>query len=530
MTLGRFDTSFIALFSALIFVSHPIQTETVTYIVQRFASLATFFYLLSLVMYIKFRIHDTKKMHDAGYTIYDKENHTSCIMNRESCIVSRASCIMYLASLFSAVLAMKTKEIAFTLPIVITLYEFIFFTDSRFRRILYLIPLLLSMLIIPLNFIGINNLASDFVGTGQTTMATWNYLFTQFRVIATYMRLFLLPVNQNLFYDYPLYNSFLEPAVILSLLFLLSIFSLGTYLWVKGFKFLSTGKSPKRQRFQSLKVLSAGESPGRQVSEESNNQLSTIKLLNFKLISFGIFWFFIALSVESSIIPRNDFILEHRLYLPSIGLIIAFSTAIFYFASRITHYASQTRLLSLISRLSVPLLLATAVIILSIATYQRNTVWQTEVSLWEDTVSKSPKKAQANFALGNAYHSIGHEDKAIVSYRIAIKSNPYYIAAYKNLAISYISQGLFDEAIEQFQTAMRFMPKDNMDIYYNLGIAYHFKGAIDKAIDYYKIALSLSPNNPVLHDNLSIAYDRKGLTNKAEEHFHIAEELRKQTR
>ncbi|MBI4690866.1 MAG: hypothetical protein HY754_11485, partial [Nitrospirae bacterium] len=94
--------TYLPLFIALIFVSHPIQIQAVTYIVQRFASLATAFYLLSLVMYIKFRIHDTKKMHDAGYTIQDKENHTSCIMNRESCIVSQASCIMYLASLFSA--------------------------------------------------------------------------------------------------------------------------------------------------------------------------------------------------------------------------------------------------------------------------------------------------------------------------------------------------------------------------------------------------------------------------------------------
>ncbi|MBI4688897.1 MAG: hypothetical protein HY754_01285 [Nitrospirae bacterium] len=132
MTLGHSDTHLVALFSALIFVSHPIQTEAVTYIWQRVASLATFFYLLSLVMYIKFRLHDTKKMHDAGYTIHDKKNPTACIMDRESCIVSRASCIMYLASLFSAVLAMKTKEIAFTLPIIIGLYEFMFFTDSRF--------------------------------------------------------------------------------------------------------------------------------------------------------------------------------------------------------------------------------------------------------------------------------------------------------------------------------------------------------------------------------------------------------------
>jgi hypothetical protein len=48
--------SFIALFSALLFVLHPLQTEAVTYIVQRVASLSTLFYLLSIVFYIKGRL------------------------------------------------------------------------------------------------------------------------------------------------------------------------------------------------------------------------------------------------------------------------------------------------------------------------------------------------------------------------------------------------------------------------------------------------------------------------------------------
>ncbi|MBI4691537.1 MAG: hypothetical protein HY754_14925, partial [Nitrospirae bacterium] len=228
----NFSTS-IALFSALIFVSHPIQTQAVTYIVQRFASLATFFYLLAIVMYIKFRIHDTKKMHDAGYTIHDKENPTACIMDRESCIVSRASCIMYLASLFSAVLAMKTKEIAFTLPIVIILYEFMFFTesrftihdsrftvhDSRFKRILYLIPIFLTMLIIPLTLIDIGIPAGELiedvgkVTKGNTTLTRWEYLFTELRVVVTYIRLLFPPGNQNLDYDYPVYSSFFNPPI-----------------------------------------------------------------------------------------------------------------------------------------------------------------------------------------------------------------------------------------------------------------------------------------------------------------------------
>ncbi|MBI4839389.1 MAG: hypothetical protein HY806_09700, partial [Nitrospirae bacterium] len=106
-TLPISHPSLIALFSSLLFVSHPIQTQAVTYIIQRLTSLATLFYLLSLVMYVKFRTHNTKKKQK---------------------IFSLSSVFWYLTSVLSAVLAMKTKEIAFTLPVIIVLYEFFFFS------------------------------------------------------------------------------------------------------------------------------------------------------------------------------------------------------------------------------------------------------------------------------------------------------------------------------------------------------------------------------------------------------------------
>ncbi len=53
-------SNFIAVFTALLFAVHPVQTQAITYITQRFASLAALFYLLSLVTYIKFRIQDTR--------------------------------------------------------------------------------------------------------------------------------------------------------------------------------------------------------------------------------------------------------------------------------------------------------------------------------------------------------------------------------------------------------------------------------------------------------------------------------------
>ncbi|MEE8573991.1 MAG: hypothetical protein V3T30_01145, partial [Thermodesulfobacteriota bacterium] len=119
----------VALLSGLLFLVHPLQTQAVSYITQRFASLATLFYLLSAVLYIKARLPESK-----GRTIY----------------------IFYILSILSAVLAMKTKEISFTLPVVIIFIEFALFSGSEpvKKRVLYLIPFVLTFAIIPLSLYG----------------------------------------------------------------------------------------------------------------------------------------------------------------------------------------------------------------------------------------------------------------------------------------------------------------------------------------------------------------------------------------
>lgn len=94
----------IALFAGLIFVSHPIQTGAVTYIVQRAASMATMFYLASLCLYAWSR---------------SIAQHTAL---RNSA---------YIGSLIMAVFAMFTKETAITLPLMILLYEASFFKDRK---------------------------------------------------------------------------------------------------------------------------------------------------------------------------------------------------------------------------------------------------------------------------------------------------------------------------------------------------------------------------------------------------------------
>ncbi|MDD5435370.1 MAG: hypothetical protein PH343_08080, partial [Nitrospira sp.] len=256
-----------AFFAALLFVSHPVQTEAVTYITQRFTSLATMLCILSLVLYIKARLEAEAKR----------------------TLLSTSTLTYYFFSIIAVVLAMKTKQISFTLPLVITLYEVMFFEGKAGKRIYYLLPMLLTMLIIPIATLedkdiltDMGRLSASIQGRSGENEAV-GYLLTQFRVIITYLRLLILPVSQNLDYDYPVYHSFLNPEVLLSFILLVTIVAGGVYLYCRS----------------------------------RNAEIRDRQWL--RLAAFGIFWFFITLSVESSVIPLVDIIFEHRVYLPSVG-------------------------------------------------------------------------------------------------------------------------------------------------------------------------------------------------------------------
>ncbi|MFH0732308.1 MAG: hypothetical protein V2A72_05245 [Candidatus Omnitrophota bacterium] len=169
----------IALFTGLIFVSHPIQTQAVTYIIQRTASLAALLYILSLAFYIKSRLSQ-----------YEKDK-------------SRIRFFYYALSFIALVTAMFSKEMTITLPLMILLSE-LFFFRGRVTDWKPVIPFFAALLIIPVTMAATKSV--DFhkmrlmrePGPGILPL---NYLLTQFRVIVTYIKLLLVPVNQNLDYD-----------------------------------------------------------------------------------------------------------------------------------------------------------------------------------------------------------------------------------------------------------------------------------------------------------------------------------------
>jgi Flp pilus assembly protein TadD len=453
--------STIALFTSLLFVAHPIQTQAVTFIVQRFASLATMFYLFSMIMYIKYRL-----------TFVDINN--KCHGKKTSI----RTLVYYLIALFTAVLAMKTKEIAFTLPAMIVLFEFLFFKGEIKSRILYLVPFILTMLIIPATLIYIVDLDGG-VGTPTrlaTDMPRFDYLFTEFRVIITYLRLVFFPVDQNLDYDYPLYHSIFEPEVFLSFLALLTICLTVIYsFWC----------------YRKTQPLT-------------------------RVICFGTAWFFATLSIESSIIPIVDVIFEHRMYLPSSGIFLVMSVLLVM----VVIEGSRQKWVEGAIFLSVIL---TALVFTGI-TYARNNVWNDKIALWQDVVNKSPEKARGYIHLGSAYFEKKDHDKAIKYYKKAIFLDPSRSNAHANLGKVFDDLGRTNEAIKEYREALRIKPH-NIGARINLGTALDRLGRTNEAIIEFREASRIKPHNFMTHNNLGAALGKLGRTSEAVKEFREAVQI-----
>jgi protein O-mannosyl-transferase len=258
--------------------------------------------------------------------------------------------------LTAVVLAMESKEIAFTLPVIIVLVELLFYRGGAATRIMVLAPFLLPMAIIPLKLVqmaavgrpaatdGFSFAPMHMANSSGISMA--DYLLSQFAVVVTYLRLLLLPVGQNFDHDFPIRTEFWTAGVLLPLSVLLAVFAAGIWLLLRSRK----------------------------------NRA-------YRIIAFGIFWFFITLSVESSIIPIEDLIFEHRTYLPSAGFFLAITAGGAILLQRMAGRTVAVSHAAVVLPLSV-------ILLLSALTVARNRLWQDEVAFWKDAAGKSPGKAR----------------------------------------------------------------------------------------------------------------------------------------
>jgi tetratricopeptide (TPR) repeat protein len=340
--------------------------------------------------------------------------------------------------------------------------------------------MLLTLLIIPLTITGFDNSpleisspkSPSMMGYGE--LSRMEYFLTQYRVFATYIRLLLLPVGQSLCHDYPVYRSFAAPGVLLSFLFFSSLLCLAVYMV-----------------FRSKDSLSA-----------------------LRLPAYGILWFFLTLSVESTIIPLPMVINEYRLYLPSVGAFLAIVGSVFFIAEKFKEKQNH----AIAAAITI---LALVTVVLQTSTYARNRVWKSSITLWEDVVRKSPLEPRGHNNLAMAYESQGLTDEAIKHFQSAVVLMPENSGLHKNLASAYWSGGMKEKAILHYEKALKLSPRIT-NAHINLGIIYCETGRLDEAIEHFMKALDIDPNSSLAYNNLGIAYRLKGHDEEAIKNFRTA--------
>ncbi len=325
----------VPLLTALLFAVHPVNTEAVSYICGRSASLMTLFYLAALLSYVTGR--------------------------------SRANRIyLYIATPLLFVLALSVKETAITFPLALLLWELS--CGGRWQAAFKAQRPVWVLSAIAVLFFIFSNSYFALMQRSAEFNSLYGNLVTQLSGFAWLLRQWALPLWLNIDPDLPLRTGF--SGALLPLFLFIVLFVLMLACW--------------RRR---------------------------------PWLSFALGWTILQLIPLYLLLPRIDIANERQLYLAAWPLFLALSIELtLWLNSKAFHLVGAVLLFILVS-----------------LTVLRNQVYANEISLWQDTVTKSPNKARAHNNLGHAYLLALRYDEARNEFTTALELDPQLYQARYNL-------------------------------------------------------------------------------------------------
>lgn len=466
---GRYarHASYLGLAVALIFLAHPLQTMAVTYIIQRAESLASFFSLLALILFV------------VGSTTEPRG----------------AQAAAFVGAVVATFLGILTKQTAAIVPFLVLLYHLCFFPKTSAKRgplqwLLFTALFGALVLTIAMSwrylFPAARNtrqlLPSIYIptaGFGVEGITPWQYLITQFGVIVWYLRLYFWPTQLTFDYGWPFVDGFWQLNVVLPLLLLLGIAAVG----IASFR-------------------------------------------RYRLATFCTGWFFLTLAPSSSILPLRDAAFEHRMYLPVLALSWLVVVGGYDLAGRIA--AARGIALGTMQQ-GAAFVVALWVAVLGVFTISRNVVFQDELRLATDSASKAPSNWRTHYESGRLLMEQGRKDEAIDAFEEAILKDPSKGPPRLHLAQIYMERNQLDEAEEQLQAVTQASERSIVAAgNRQLGFVYEMRQRPKLAILYFERAAKLMPQWGIVRKRLAALYERdKNFQGAAREYEAAAQLARK---
>ena len=472
---------FTALVTGIFFALHPLHVESVAWISERKDIICAFFFLLSMLSYVNY----------AG-------------------AVKKKTALQYIFSLLFFILALMSKPMAVTLPIVLLILDFyplerlsVRSAFTRHRKVLIeKIPfLVLSCAMTAIVLLAQKKEIASF------DVTLWERIAVACKSLAFYLFKIVWPTNLAPLYPYPSNVSLFSFPYNASVLLVACITAFCIWSWKREKVFLVVWFSYIIMFLPVLGIFKVGQQAAA----------------------------------------------DRYMYLPSIGPLLLIGLAV----SRLwEHVMFNRKRLVLAKVLAITIIIGIASIFL-ILTVDQIKVWKNSVTLWSREIQFYDIPTARNNR-GNAYITLGRYQQAINDYDAAIRIDPRFAKAYVNrgVALTYIHEykkalhdfntaldldiqdssvyfnrgnvfkalGFYERALEDYTKALSLNP-ENVDAYNNRGTTYLKLIKLEMAIEDFTNAITLDPENEMAHANRGLAYEKQGAYERAIKDYQISAQL-----
>lgn len=493
---------------SILFVTHPVLTEAVNAVSFREDLLMFLFYMATLNIYLIVKLKIV-----TGYKRF----------------LYATSCLFYL-------LALLSKEMAITLPLIISVCE-LFYNKKKINvRYILLNKYNIGYIVVTLLYFYIRfYYFQNPIVEGVPAPSLITRIMTAPWLLLSYLKLSFFPLSLAADYEIMPVKAFFSYHFMFSVIGMLTVAILAFLAFkIKNSKEVAFGfvffaitlipvyniypiANPFAERYLYLPVMGITVITGYVIDQGMNSKYRSLCTILF-LVILSIYAFTV---IKRNNIWKDDYVLWH-------------STVRKQQSNSQAHnklgivYAETGRLIKAEDEFNTALRLKSDD---SVYHYNLGNVYFKQgryyeaIKEYQSALNRKKISADAHYKLGSVYRKLGRLDEAIQEFNEALKQNPYNHVVYNDLGTVYANQGWFDKAVEEFLVAIRLNPSDKM-IYNNLGLAYVNLGRFDEAVQAFATSLQLNPNSIEAHYYLGVAYLKKGLKAKAKEEFEAVLRLR----
>lgn len=502
----------VALFAALIWAVHPVQTNAVNYIVQRMTSMAAMFFVASLLFYVLGRIQER--------------------------VVWKG--FFFLLCLLAGISAIFSKENSAILPFVILAYEFFFLgglcLSARYKTHAFVVVLAVFMVIgIGWFYLGGNPFSRLLSGYDVRDFTIVERLLTQPRVLMQYLSLlaFPLPSRLNLAYDFPVSANIFSPLQTFPALLGIAIVTFLVFFLFRRDRLFSFAL------FWFLVNLAI---------ESSVIPIEIIFEHRMYLPSAFLLLVLVAMCYRMGVRRPN---------LVRVLFSIIVCLLMFFTWQRNQTWASRENIWGDVSEKSPGITRGHIGLFITLKTQGRD---EEAMQVLQKALKADPTEFKPVFYLAYVYKEEKKYKEALLvlndmfklehmrkptaynlratiylelkNYQMAINDSlkaleidPQHINSLLVLGAAYFRQNNFPQAAAYYEKARELSP-NTYEIYFNLGTTYFNLGKYDKAIANYRVALNFAPNNADIHYNLGMVYGAKGMIKEMQQEITLSRRLK----